>query len=387
MQPLMRFLRDLPADRDLLEPEPAAIAVASDAELVRAVGQAIARPKHGGTSFTLHAPLELLARATLLQSVPPRARALARMRIASIASLYAEGDEVEPPQGTFSTVEQAKSALVAALREGDPDTADAAVVALTSQISAGEFCSLLADEIAPSLGAAAHTPLLLAALPDAAARYGNLSILLRAPIRALAADPSLRLTWIDAPRDLSGPEDLWSALADPPHVAAPRDSIAATMLAVESHGMAARLLGRATDTRPQNAARDLLRVAALAMMQDDPDGAPYGWSHCLTLPQGVMALEPYARDGDRLVRIAASWVLGFRATLGKVRLDRNGRFTDLPDLSDLAARAAAHEDAHLAKYTVACLAAGASDPSASRLFLAAANRLGEWWDARLRIDS
>jgi hypothetical protein len=49
---------------------------------------------------------------------------------------------------------------------------------------------------------------------------------------------------------------------------------------------------------------------------------------------------------------------------------------------ELAARAAAHEDAHLAKYTLACLDAAAADPAQRRLYLAAAAYLRAWWAGR-----
>lgn len=385
MQQLIQTLRELPADIDSQRYESAAIASLSDAELVQAVGWAISRPKaSGGTSYTLHAPMELLARAALLPLAPPDVRSAGRVRIANIAALYASDDEIDPLEKSFSTVEEAKAALIAALREFDADTADAAVVALALQISAREFCYILTDEIAPNLGAAAHTPLLLTALSEAAACRGNLSILLRSPVRALATGPSARLTWIDEPKNLCGPKDLWDALAGPPHIAASSYSIAPTMLAVEAGGLAASLLGLATELAPENAARTLLRIAALSMIQDDPDRAPYGWSHCLTLPQGLMALAPYTINADRLVRIAATSVLAFRSTLGKVRLDKSWQSTASPDVSALAARAVAHEDAHLAKYTIACLTAAAADPSARSLFLAAADYLGRWWDAHAR---
>jgi hypothetical protein len=385
MQPLIETLRALSAEMDPSGHEPAAMASLSDAELVQAVGGAISRPKKSrGTSFTLHAPLELLARAALLPMVPPHVRSAARGRIANIASLYAGGDEFDAPARRFSSVEHAKAALLSALQEYDGATADAAIVSLAPQLSAQEICCILTDEIAPNLGAAAHAPLLLAALPEAAARYGNLSILLRAPVRALATRPGARLTWIDRPKDLGGPTELWGALAAPPNVAASSTSIAPTMLAVESGGLASRLLGRATELAPESATRILLRIAAWSMIQDDPDRAPYGWSHCLTLPQGLMALAPYATDAQRLVRIAATYVLGFRSTLGKVRLDESCKPLRSPDISILAARAATHEDAHLAKYTIACLTAAAADPPARPLFLAAAAYLGEWWDAHPR---
>jgi hypothetical protein len=51
-------------------------------------------------------------------------------------------------------------------------------------------------------------------------------------------------------------------------------------------------------------------------------------------------------------------------------------------VAELAARAASHEDAHLAKYTLACLDAAATDPSERRRYLAAAAYLGAWWANR-----
>jgi hypothetical protein len=92
-------------------------------------------------------------------------------------------------------------------------------------------------------------------------------------------------------------------------------------------------------------------------------------------------MAPYTTKADRLARIAATFALGFRSTLGKARLDKNWQPSASPDISVLAARAAAREDAHLVKYTVACLTAAAADPPARPLLLAAAEYLGEWWDA------
>ena len=45
----------------------------------------------------------------------------------------------------------------------------------------------------------------------------------------------------------------------------------------------------------------------------------------------------------------------------------------------LAGHAAAHPDAHLAKYTVACLDAASADPEAAHVYRAAAAFLGAWW--------
>lgn len=269
------------------------------------------------------------------------------------------------------------------MRDSDADVADAAISFLADHMPVRDIRAVLADEIAPCLGAAAHVPILLAALPGACAQYGDLSVLLRAPIRALASQGFARLTWFDAIDEAEdGPDDLFEALARPTPIASPHIFVVPTMLSVEANGVAASLLGNLTRSlSPGAARRKLSRIAALAMLQDDPAEAPYGWSHCLTMPQGALALARHARDPRRGVRAAATYALGFRATLGKVRLDDTMSFGVEPDVKTLVARAAPHPDAHLAKYTVSCLIAAAEDPPARPLFLAAADHLGKWWDA------
>ena len=245
MQQLVSALRALPPDIDVHGPEPSVIAALTDAQLVTAVGGAIAGPKVKGSSFTLHAPMELLARATLLPLAPPNMRSAGRMRIAGIAALYAEGDEVDRPDVPSCPPEEAKAKLLAALRDHDSDGADAALMALAPQVPAQDLCAELTDLIAASLGAAAHAPILLAALPEAAPRYGDLALTVRTAIRGLAAARG-HLTWVDGDKSAGGPKDLWEALAAPPRRDAPSSSIAPTMLAVEKNGLAASLLGEAT---------------------------------------------------------------------------------------------------------------------------------------------
>lgn len=388
MEPIVETLRALPADIAAARREPTALASLSDAELVQAVAAAIARPKaERRSSFLLHAPLELAARASLLAFVPPPARPAARLRIAAIAADYAPGEEIAPLRADFADAGAALAALLRALDAADADGADRAGGWLIARLSAQALCEALADAVVARLGAAAHAPILLAALPALGARFGDLRPLLRAPLRALAAQGDARLSWLDAGPDAerdaaAGPATLFEALAAPPRVTAPSLFIAPTMAAVETHGLAARLLARPTAViPPAQALRELSRIAALSMLQDDPGHAPYGWTHCLTLAQGAARLAPHARDPRRCVRAAATHVLGFRATLGRERLVE----TPLapaggPPTSDLAAHAAAHPDAHLAKYTLACLEAAAADPEAADLFVAAAAYLARWWD-------
>lgn len=402
---------DAPAPGD--EWAKSSISAWSDAVLIDAVAAAVAPPKRDAdTSFLTHAPLELAARAALLPMVAPAARDRARRRIAAIAARYqVEGEEIEGKARSYSNAGAAVGALIAAMLEGDAEEADAALLFLIPRVSAPGLRRALAKEITPMLGAAAHVPIFLGELPRLEPRLPNALGLLRAPLRMLARAATLRLTWherarADSPVGDEG-EALFETLLSPPPVHSPSAYIAPTMLSVEADGYAERMLADVTARLSVDAARRaILRIGALSMLQDDPEGAPYGWSHALTMPQGVFACEDAVEDKRMIIRIAATHALGFRATMGRVHLrnepapkpnsddlfnvapiDAAGAVHHAPQekLSEiktaLATRAATHEDAHLAKYTLACFDAAARDPEASRLFLAAAAYLGAWWDA------
>lgn len=418
MQLESSFVRDLPlavADAPEAGDEWAKgpVSTFSDAALVEAVAGAIAPPKRDAdTSFLTHAPLELAARAALLPMIAAPARDRARRRIAAIAARYAtEGEEIEEPAREYADASAAAAFLTAAVREGDADEADGALLYLTQRLSAFDLRRALAAQVLPMLGAAAHSPILLTELARLDARPPNAAALLRAPLRMLAKEAALRLTWQERAKSKSAVADageaLFETLLAPPHVRSPSVYIAPTMLAVEADGYAERMLADVTATlSPGAARRAILKIAALSMVQDDPDDAPYGWSHALTMPQGVFGCADVVDDKAMLVRIAATYALGFRATLGKQRLcdepppkPGSGDIFNVAPIeaagaayhadaarigeikTALATRAATGEDAHLAKYTLACFDAAARDPGLSRLFLAAAACLGAWWDA------
>jgi len=418
MQRAAALLRDLPATvadapdaGDAWAKSP--VSTFSDAALAGAVAAAIAAPKRDAdTSFLTHAPLELAARAALLPMVEPAARDRARRRIAAIAAEYERaGDEVETLAREFRGEAAALRALIAAMRDGDADAVDAALLFLAPRVSALQLRAALVDEIAPMLGAAAHAPILLAELPRLEGRVEGAASLLRAPLRQIAMTPAARIGWHERARadPFAGDaeRELTARLSAPPGVFSPSVYIEPMMLAVEAGGYAERMLADVTEELSVEAAtRAILRIGALSMLQDDAERAPYGWSHALTMPQGVLACADASRDRSMLVRVAATHALGFRATLGKARLadeppprprrpdymhvapiEAAGAVyyaanADIPSIKTaLAARAATHGDAHLAKYTLAAFDAAARDLEASRLFLAAAAYLGAWWDA------
>jgi len=398
---------------------------ASDAALVDEVAHAVAQAKEGAAdSFLLHAPLEVLARDALLAALAPGGREAARRRLALVAVEYTRaGAPASPPAPrAFDSPSDGLARLRAALAAGKLDDADAAAAWLAEVLTPTELARALADEVLPRLAAAAHGSIFLYLLPRVAPRSRAAARMVRGLVRELAREPSWRLSWhlaverqharLSRDHDPARAEEaLFEALRRPPSPGTPESLfIYPTMSLVEKSGLAASLLDaptRALDVR--QATRVLLRIAALSMLQDSTEHAAYGWSHCLTLPQAALGIAGGLAVPADAVAVAATYVLGFRSIVGSVSLERDwspeplpperdriealtaspadaasalwhARREELPSLvAHVVASAAAHEDAHLAKYTLACLDAAADDPAAARLYLAAAAFLAAWW--------
>lgn len=173
-----------------------------------------------------------------------------------------------------------------------------------------------------------------------------------------------------------GGRPLVDALIDAPELGLPGSDFIFPMV---SHGAdSARALLGDVSGDPVAGGRALSRVAAWSMLQEPTTYVPYGWTHTLTIPQAVMSLDI---DPSLAVAVAGTQVIGFRASMGSLRLD-----PDLPvpaidplRIADLATNASRHSDAHLVKYTLACFDAAAADPEMANLYMAAASRLSSWW--------
>lgn len=393
----------------------------SDADVLDQAAAVIATPRvEEGDSFILHAPLEVLARVGLLTMATPDARDHIRDRIASVAHTYATwGTPLDrQPDHPETLTADAERILAQALRTGDLDTVDDAITWLAAHLDTFDLIRALAAPVLPSLAAAAHGPILLHLLPRVAARSLPAAVMARTTIHELARHPTWNLNWFTSSPKHAIPDatdqdwlasELVHRLAKPhlPHQPESR-FIHPTMSTTEQTGLAADTLADLTPGMTVTTARHhLLRVAAHSMLQDDPTNAPYGWSHCLTMPQAALGIAHATEDPHVAIAVAATYVLGFRATQGSVTLD-----TDyLPEPAQvepdnliaapppvaaaaawhapankhsqiwriLANHAGAHHDAHLAKYTLACLDATSGDPTHHHLYRAAATYLNAWW--------
>jgi hypothetical protein len=392
----------------------------SDTQLVAAVAHAIARPKVApADSFVLHAPLELLARAGLLRHVPPDARADARRRIEHLGAEYAAaGEPLDDPSvaevvAAFDSPVAAAATLVAAISEGDLGAVDRAATALGTTADPAEIRDLLAEPVASSLAAAGHASILLYLLARIAPGGEVTGTLLRGPARELARHADWQLHWFDDIEGTVAGSSLATALLDVPVLGVPgSDFIFPVMHQAEESGVAASLLSGVVAAAPDRrvARVELARVAAWSMLQEPPDHAPYGWSHCLTMPQAVMGVAADGRAARTALAVAATYVVGFRAALGQATITpsfapeptAHRRLADAIDAgrdaaaawvahapddalpavrTELAARASRHHDAHLVKYTLACFDAAVVDRGNERLYLAAAASLSAYWAA------
>ncbi|HTV97372.1 MAG TPA: hypothetical protein VME42_15290 [Steroidobacteraceae bacterium] len=402
----------------------------SDAQLFDQIRPIVARPPARGlTSFTLHAPLELMARFGLLRLVDPAQRELARLQMVASASVYGRRVDAMPAPARVDSFPDASTAareLARTFASGDADGMEARVLSVALQFGTPSLVDLLTPLALPTLTGASHSHiglwlLLLRAEPVGAEDAS----LLRAAARALAADPtgrmkSFRGMSIEATRRLETPpeqvsREILDKLASPAKGTLGGESIRELVEAVERTGNADALFGDFIlhDLSPGQIAaafRAVLRVSAHSMLQHDLEQAKFGWSHCLTLPQSAFGLSGVTAHRKLALAAALVWITAYRCVLSDRPLDLRWQPRRVEEVSVtdalrtspaaaasrvwhasdgelpairriLATEAAVRNDTHLVKYTRACLDMGALDPEHVRLYLAAAAHLCALWMA------
>jgi hypothetical protein len=390
----------------------------SDERLFATVARVVAIPKQeAANSFVLHAPLELLARRALLRYVAPERRVGIRRQLVRVAALYEHaGESIETgDEAAFDAPADARAAVADAIAARDLAGVDAAAAWLGRYANADDVLALAAAAVG-SLAAAGHANIYFLLLQRTAWASRPALALLRPLAREIARYPEFRVEWLDdtTVTGADGPDAgarLADALADTPFLGLPgTDFVFPTVHQVDSGGHARAIVEPTLPVDLRVASAEIQRVAALSMVQDDPTYAPYGWSHCLTLSQAAIGIRHWVADPVAAAAIAATYVVAFRAAEGAhpIAVDWEPEPTtvapcdaldaepavaagavfhagdeDLESLlPELAARAGSHDDAHLAKYTLACFDAAAGDPARARLYFAAAAYLGAWWAQR-----
>lgn len=337
-------------------------------------------------SFVLHAPLELLARVGLVPLVHPQRRAEAIAMIDMLSDEYERaGDPIDTPAPVeVGDIATGAGRLVDALRAGDVGEVDRLAAALLPRLRPSDVGALLGQTVVTSLAAAGHAPIGCALLARVAPTLS--SSLLRGALHTIAGEPGWQVTWHLPVTGEGDPTLLHAAIAATPHLGEPGSSfIHPLMSQVQDAGVTLRLLGPVLADRydVRAAANTLARIASWSMVHDDPDHAPYGWSHALTMPQAVFALAGRGVQPRTALAVAATFTVGLRAGHGSVDLPE--AIDDEPGTDatweELATAAALHEDAHLVKHTLAAWHAATDDPAYEGLYRTAAARLVAWWQA------
>ena len=413
----------------------------SDAELCQEAAALIAPPPaEGGSSFTLHAPLELLARYGLMPLVDPRERKLARLRLVASAARFEAEITAGPAPAKISRFANPGDAIAEFTRcfhAGDAGGLESIVLQFAAQFGTARLVHVLTPLALPTLTGASHSHIGLWLL----LRHGRSSDmrdagLLRAAARALASGPRNQLKSFagmaiqgDKPLAQTPAEverEVLARLAAPPRGKNAYGSMHHLITAGETTGNADALFADfirrgLTGDQIDAAFRAALRVCAQNMLQHDATFAKFGWSHCLTLPQAACGLS--SLNIDRKLALAATlvWATAYRSVLSDHDLDLGwvpAPLAGSPSLAEalqtspaaaaarawhaepaerplvkraLATQASIRTDQHLVKYTRACLDMISFDPEYEHLYLAAAAHLCGLWikeqpDAAIRDE-
>jgi hypothetical protein len=395
----------------------------SELELFEAAVDVLSVPKKDVSSFSLHAPLELLARYCLLPHVHPSRRELARMQLVATAVYYeAQGGESTPTVGPPSgSLEDARHGLIESVRAGELDLAQASAAHLAAHLGADDLRKQFCDFFLTQLSCSAHSHIFLHLVSRVGVGLGALAArMLPGFARELARDSQHRVQWaldeaaITAPRTARTGTRLEQALARVEPVGQPAaQGLYAIIQQAERLELPRRYLSGVLPG-PEAGLEQVhehfamaCRIAARSMLQDSSEHARYGWTHCLTLPQAAWALSSSLQRVDVAMRIASTHVLGLRAAIGSDVLSEPfdppppgmSLATALRESPERAAAAAWHvppeallesfgalateasirNDCHLVKYTLACLDAAMSDAAHARLYLAGAAFLAALW--------
>jgi len=329
----------------------------SDAEIFDQICAIVARPRvRGLTSFTLHAPLEVMARYGLMRFVEPSDRELARLQMVASAAVYGHQVDLMPAPARvypFPDANTAAGELTSAFTSGDADGMETLVLSVASQFGTKSLVNLLTPLALPTLTGASHSHIGLWLLLRHAEPAGveNAS-LLRAAVRALAADPtgqmkSFQGMSIEGTQRLKTPpeqvcKETLDKLANPAKGTLGGQSIRELVEAGEKTGNVDTLFGDFIHhdlSQPQidAAFRAVLRVSAHSMLQHDLEQAKFGWSHCLTLPQSAFGLSSVTTDRKLALAAALVWIMAYRSVLSDRALDLSWHPQPIKDASVLEA--------------------------------------------------
>ena len=364
----------------------------------------------GLSSLEIHAPLEVMARYSLLPLVDAPRRPSARRNIAKAARDFA--DVAQPP---VSEADAAPGFI------DSDDWTDAPWS--TVNRSLGEAMRrprnlrVLVERVLQQVGGAGHGQILLHHILDADPHVRRkLLPHMQMFVRAFGEDQSTAGGAVIPQvgpllRASSGAIDEFLGGIPQSTVDTPHTGIRGVM--ARGQGVEVAEVGDSADGTPLEAAGTAC-VAAARMMLTAKTDMEYGWSHCLTLSESAWGLADRG-DEDVGAIVALSYVAGFVSALGfpgwsslvpdastsatGIAAFRQALASASPEdavaiclgaseevareaWGEVISQASGLEDAHLVKYAHSCFRSAARKPEAERVFLAAATRLLARWLVR-----
>ncbi len=402
----------------------------TDHQLFGLIAENVSEPTENGSSFTMHAPLQLLARKRLLPFVKPDERRMARMQMVSLCARYqAQGPTIAPPQqlidlpNRWNAIDQLQSAIT----EGDVERADCLCVSMCRQFDYQVLLEAIVGKSIRTLACAAHAHIGVHNLTAMGAEGGDSSLkLIREMIRGFAQDTDVMIQdeffdLVELETGGSNPEvdilsiesELGDAIDHLPRLRQKLESLA--IRNVVQVGEEAQLLKDFLPRIPPMSKEQLnqvllnltLNTAVQSMLQENTEFSKYGWTHCLNLPQAAWSLSPIIPEDIQMPLVTLSWVLGFRAALSQADFSYHfeppkvsGSFSEalhsspsdaasvawhtapehrLDMVTEIATQASIRRDAHLVKYVRACIDGCWMNPQKAHLYLAGAAYLTSLW--------
>lgn len=343
----------------------------SDKELFDAASAIVLIPKKPGVdpndgSFILHAPLELCARYFLLPLVNEENAVAARKRIVLLAEKYFEFENADPNY----------------FHNEDEIDFDVSLVNV--------------DEMATTLLFASHASILLAMQNNLETTNSSIHRKLLRMASEISLDKNSHMAWAQANFESSATnyeiQDFYiNNIANIEKGNAPTDTIRGLVEAVENSGLLNETLSSLDSNNLDEQYKMLMRISALSMIIENDEHSKYGWSHSLTIPHSIWALNNFGDGSLTLLKSAVTHCASYRHTmqenmLSKTQLndyydeDEQSIFTEHYVLiADIISRASSMEDGHLVKYAYTCFDLMKRDPQYSRLYTTAADRLLQIW--------
>lgn len=382
----------------------------ADSEIKDACLQIISNPVKEPKSFTLHAPLETMARSRILDYVSPESKEMARMQMCATARLYLESEPVD------------SSELISAPSkdydlESMKKAVDSSDIRTVNNMLAGAckddeniLDELLARILTGSVRAAMHGDIFIGQT-NRSNVHGTLKLALSQMfVRGVTLDTKNKEVPMAARR--------WETPNTKPNTLSPSEAISkaeAIISRIESsmyrtqmenvgstEGIAgiiqqswpeipsftqpARQIAELGEVGIEHMFRFITRVAAATMIKDVKKHRRYGWTHMLTLTEACVEVAQIPGLAKLAVEVALVIAASWRITMTEQELTKEDltRVDEklLPkewDWQHILEFAAKRNDAHLVKYALACHDRAERDAESEQLFRAGAIVLVNDW--------